>query len=163
MKPQTKKIIFFTTVLVGLTTFIIIRKIQGNKIYNKLMENLKTGANKTGTTKDIKEGSQNWNSVTYWATAKPTLQNNPKPYQSIATDLYIQIHNVFVSSTSVFDTIKKIKNQAEASYVAYWYVKEKNKIGNILNKEQTLLQGIQNINKNVSAQIVNYLNNLPLK
>lgn len=169
MEKRTKIIILISLVTV-MTGYIIYRKISGNKIYEELMKNLQSGANKTGTTKDIKEGSRGWNSVTYWATAKPDLKNKATYYENIAKDIYSKISNlslskagsniislgkyILTSGSDVYDAINKnIKTQAEASYVSYWYIK-------VSNSKQTFLQGINSLNQDIAKQIVTYLNSL---
>ncbi len=169
MEKRTK-IIILISLVAGSAGFLIYRKINGSSIHAFLMKNLQSGANKTGTTKDIKEGSQGWNSVTYWATAKPDLKNKSTYYESIAKDIYTKISNLSLSKagsnlislgkylttsgSDVYDAItKNIKTQAEASYVSYWYIK-------VSNSKQTFLQGINSLNQDIAKQIVTYLNSL---
>lgn len=157
------KIILLIALVSGGITYLTIKRVRGNKIYEQLMQNLKSGENKTGTAKDVKEGSVGWSSITYWASTNPSLKNNSAKYEKIADTLWSQIHNIFVSADSVYETIKQIKTQSEGSYVSYLYAKETEKLLNKIYDTQTLLQGIQGIDKDVSEQIVKYLNPLPAK
>ncbi len=153
MTRKNKTIIITSAaILTTVTTYLIIRAIKVSR-YRKIL-NTTLSKTPTGTTKDITEGSQNWNSVTYWAKVKPDLQNKSATYKGIASTLYSKVHNIFTSAADVLDTIKKsIKTQAESSYVAYWYIKES-------NSKQTFLQGINSINQDIAKQIVTYLNSL---
>jgi hypothetical protein len=114
--------------LVAGSTYLIIRRIKGKKIYNKLMIDLALGANETGTITDLTISGQPLD-PNYYKNSGSTNLLSPSSIETGITNIKKWIGHLYMPDSdekSILSYLKSLQNKAQVSQLADAYLKKYN-------------------------------------
>lgn len=110
--------------IVGISTYLIINKQKKKKLYNKLISDLETGVNETGTIEDMGTKGGPFDPTSY--KNKPGAKLLTVAYaQTLAKKIHTAIGGTWNVSTEpiIYEIFKSLKAKTQVSFLAEQYKK----------------------------------------
>lgn len=110
-------------VAVGVITYIIVHRIQANKIYAQLVSDLQTGTGATGTINDLTVSGQALDPNYYTGSSDNLLSDSQVQTDIANLKSWIGSTYWFSNKQSILDLFKSLANKAQVSQLADAYYK----------------------------------------